>query len=60
MTPLELHPVISLRDELCQWLNSQDINGETIGSIRRQCFMPWNSEWNALVRDETAAREKVI
>lgn len=47
-----------LGSELRQWLNSQDINGETIGTIRRKCFMPWDSAWNALVRDETAAREK--
>ena len=44
--------------ELRQWLNSHDIHGDNIGSIRRQCFMPWDSAWNALVRDETAAREK--
>lgn len=44
--------------ELRQWLNGQDINGGNIGSIRRQCFVPWDSNWNALVRDETAGREK--
>lgn len=44
--------------ELRQWLNSQDIHGDNIGSIRRQCFMPWDCSWNALVRDETAKREK--
>ena len=44
--------------ELRQWLNSQDIHGDSIGNIRRQCFMPWDSAWNALVRDETAEREK--
>lgn len=44
--------------ELRQWLKSQAINGDTIGSIRRQCFMPWESSWNALVRDETASLEK--
>ncbi len=43
--------------ELRQWLNSQDINVNTIGSIRRQCFMPWDSSWNSLVRNETAKRE---
>ena len=46
--------------ELRQWLNLQDINGDTIGSIRRQCFVPWDSPWNGLVRDETAAREKTL
>ena len=48
----------ALGDELRQWLDSQHINGDNIGTIRRQCFMPWDSAWNALVRDETAAREK--
>ncbi len=44
--------------ELRTWLDTRDINGETIGDIRRQCFMPYPSIWNGIVRDETAAREK--
>jgi len=44
--------------ELRAWLDQKTITSENIGDIRRQCFMPWGSGWNALVRDETAAREK--
>lgn len=44
--------------ELRRWLDAQTITGDSIGEIRRRCFMPWDSEWNALVRDETAEREK--
>jgi hypothetical protein len=54
----EIHYVGRLVTELRQWLDSQDIHGDNIGSIRRQCFLPWDSPWNALVRDETAKREK--
>lgn len=46
-----------LKQELCQWLDKQIINGETIGDIRRSLFVPWDSEWNGVVRDETAKRE---
>lgn len=44
--------------ELRSWLNKQDITSINIGAIRRACFVPWGSNWNALVRDETSAREK--
>lgn len=47
-----------MRLELLRWLEQQIITPENIGNIRRQCFLPWDSSWNALVRDETAAREK--
>lgn len=47
-----------LGDELRQWLETQTITGDTIGDIRRACFVPWDSRWNGLVRDETASREK--
>ena len=43
--------------ELRQWLNAQDITSENIGEIRRSLMVPWDSGWNALVRDETAERE---
>lgn len=46
-----------LKKELIAWLEEQHITSENIGYIRRQCFVPWESQWNALVRDETAARE---
>ena len=44
--------------ELRQYLDAQVITGDTIGDIRRSLFVPWNSQWNGWVRDETAAREK--
>lgn len=47
-----------LYQELVEWLNTQNITTDNIGEIRRQCFMPWDSAWNMIVRDETAAREK--
>jgi hypothetical protein len=43
--------------ELRQWLDGQTITSENIGQIRARCSMPWDSSWNALVRDETASRE---
>lgn len=47
-----------LLNEMRAWLDTQNINGSTIGEIRRRLFMPFDSEWNGIVRDETAAREK--
>ena len=44
--------------ELRRWLDEQTVTSDNIGEIRRRCFMPWASEWNALVRAETAEREK--
>jgi hypothetical protein len=46
-----------LRHELCAYLDSLTITGENIGDIRRSCFVPWDSAWNGIVRDETAERE---
>lgn len=43
--------------ELRAWLDTQTITSENIGEIRARCFVPWSSSWNALVRNETAARE---
>ena len=51
---------LNLHSELCAWLDSRRITSENIGDYRRACFMPWDSRWNAIVRDETAAREKPI
>jgi uncharacterized protein len=50
-------PFLPLKSELRIYLDGQKINSENIGEIRRACFVPWDSEWNAFVRDETAARE---
>lgn len=47
----------NLKQELMAWLDQQTITSENIGNIRRMCFVPWSSAWNALVRDETAQRE---
>ena len=40
------------------YLDTKRITPDTIGDIRRTLFMPWESQWNALVREETAARER--
>lgn len=50
------------RDKLIRYLDNLDrpITGENIGQIRRDLMMPFDCEWNAWVRDETAAREKHI
>lgn len=47
-----------LASELRTWLNGQSITSDNIGNIRRLLMMPWDSEWNAIVRDETARREQ--
>ena len=43
--------------ELRVYLNTLTITSENIGDIRRSLFFPWDSAWNEMVRDETAARE---
>lgn len=47
----------TLVEQLKKWLDIQSITSNTIGNIRRQCCVPWDSEWNSIVRDETAKRE---
>lgn len=42
---------------LRDWLDTQTITSDNIGSIRRECFMPFDCKWNAIVREETAERE---
>lgn len=49
---------MNMVQELTKWLDQQEITAENIGTIRGRCFVPWDSHWNAIVRDETAAREK--
>jgi len=49
---------VYLSRELCAYLDTLTITSENIGAIRRACFVPWNSEWNGIVRDETAKREQ--
>lgn len=46
--------------DLRKYLDTLNINGDNIGGIRASLMMPWDSPWNALVRDETAAREKPV
>ena len=46
-----------LKKELRSYLDQTLITSENIGDIRRFLFFPWDSAWNGVVRDETAARE---
>ena len=48
---------MNLLKELSTYLDTLFITGDNIGQIRASLFMPWESEWNGLVRDETARRE---
>ena len=48
---------MNMKNELIIWINQQTITSENIGDIRRSLLLPWNSEWNSIVRDETASRE---
>lgn len=47
-----------LHGEFLTWLNQHEITAENIGDIRRCCFVPWNSSWNSIVREETARRQR--
>lgn len=47
-----------LRNELRAYLDGLTITGDNIGEIRRSLFMPWDSPWNDVVREETANRER--
>lgn len=49
---------MNLPHELRQHLDTMTITGENIGDIRRSLFVPWDSAWNGIVRDETAQRER--
>jgi hypothetical protein len=53
-------PPIALRGELGTYLDGLVITPDNIGDIRRGLFMPWESAWNAYVRDETAKRERAV
>ena len=48
---------LTLVVELREYLDKIAITPNNIGEVRRLCFVPWDSEWNGLVRDETAKRE---
>jgi hypothetical protein len=45
------------RLELTTYLDTLEINSDNIGDVPRQLMMPFDCEWNAWVRDETATRE---
>lgn len=57
MADLNLEALMNLPHELRTYLDTLTITGENIGEIRRSLFLPWDSAWNGLVREETAARE---
>lgn len=46
-----------LKRELSAYLDQCVITSENIGDIRWSLFVPWDSAWNGIVRDETASRE---
>lgn len=48
---------MNLQHELRLYLDALAIDGDNIGEIRRRLFVPWDSAWNGIVRDETAMRE---
>ena len=47
----------ALKEELIKYLDSIQIDCDNIGDIRRECFVPWDSKWNRIVRDLTVERE---
>jgi hypothetical protein len=47
-----------LQRELRAYLDTLVITGDNIGEVRRSLFVPWDSAWNSVVRDETARREQ--
>ncbi len=55
ITPTEVTE--AMHKKLCVHLNDCMITSENIGSVRRSLFLPFDCEWNGVVRDETAARE---
>lgn len=46
-----------LIDQLRHYLDSKTIDRDNIGAFRERLFMPFNTVWNSIVRDETAKRE---
>lgn len=48
---------MDMLDELRTYLKTKRITSDNIGEIRRDLFVPWESQWNAAVREETAALE---
>lgn len=46
-----------METEMRTWLDKQVVNSYTIGVIRTNLYMPFDCEWNSVVRDETVKRE---
>ncbi len=42
------------------YLDGLTITSNNIGDIRRSLFLPFDCEWNRIVRDETAKRENYL
>lgn len=57
--PLPPFLPIDLRGELFSWLAKQEVTSKNIGKIRESCMVPWDSKWNSMVLDATAAVEQV-
>lgn len=58
--PSEIAIACGLRRELRAYLDTLFIDSSNIGEIRYGLFLPWESQWNGWVRDETALREKSV
>lgn len=49
-----------LHNEAREWLDRRTITSGNIGEYRRKLMVPWASDWNAFVREETAERENKL
>lgn len=47
-----------MHQELCRYLDTHQVDSNNIHRIRGQLFVLWESEWNDLVRRETATRDR--
>jgi len=57
--PLPPFLPIDLRGELVAWLAKQQVIPKNMGEIREACMVPWDSKWNSIVMEATAAVEKI-
>ena len=55
----KVEPIISAKfeQELDDFLATRQITSENIGEYRKILYVPWESEWNAMVNAKTAALE---
>lgn len=49
-----------MRSDLFNYLDGLDITSDNIADIRKSLCLPFDCKWNAIVRDQTAAREVAI